>query len=257
LTNTVFGLVFDGQNRAYAITDKGIQDLATREIFFSKLSRLANQTMHEDRWEGLSCFHMDKDNNIWIGFDFGEWGGKLFIFDTGRKTFVKSILADMEERLYPVESFSEDPTAVYVSAIMNHMMTSGSTISRFKNFQETLLFESKSYWSEPVQDGTRKLKYMIQGEGIKSVSYSPYDRVLYFASQNGIFRGEVPDGLTEARHWQHMAINDVEAKNSSPKAVLVPHSINRIAAVKKNTVVFLSQFDGIGIFENGRITMLN
>jgi ligand-binding sensor domain-containing protein len=256
IKHKMFGLVFDSQNRAYAVTDKGIQELATGEIYFSKLSRLDNQTMHEDRWEGLSCFHMDKDNNIWVGFDFGEWGGKLFIFDTGKKTFVKPTLDELDERLYPVQSFSEDSTFVYVSAAMSHMMTSGS-ISRFKNFQETLLFESKAHLSEPVKVGTGTEMYTIHGEGIQSLVCSSYDNAMYFASQNGIFRGEVPRGPIEAQHWQHIATNDVGAKKSSPKAVLVPHNINKIASLKKNTLVFLAQFDGIGILENGRVTMLN
>ncbi|QKZ13345.1 hypothetical protein [Spirosoma sp. KUDC1026] len=256
LTNTILGLVFDSHNRGYAITDKGIQDLATGQLYFSKLSRLANQTLHEDRWENVSCFHMDNDNNIWVGFDFGEWGGKLFIFDTHRKTFVKPILADTEERLYPVASFSEDSTSVYVSAAMNHKMTSESTISHFKNFQETLLFVSKADWKKPVQVDTEVAVPTTQGENIQSVSYSPYDNALYFTSQNGIFRGTLPDNLSTPQHWQQIAMTNISAQNSSSKAILVPNSIDKIAVVKKNTLIFLSQFDGVGILENGRVTML-
>ncbi|GAB3756103.1 hypothetical protein [Spirosoma pomorum] len=255
LTNTILGLVFNSQNKGYAITDKGIQDLATGQLYFSKLSRLANQTMHEDRWEGLSCFHMDKDNNIWVGFDFGEWGGKLFIFDTDKKTFIKPILADIEERLYPVQSFSEDSTSVYVSAATNHMQTSG-TISRFKNFQETLLFDNEAHWSEPVKVNTGTEMYTIQGEGIESVVYSPYENVLYFASQNGIFRGNIPSNRTEAQHWKKIATSSSELTTAPAGITIVPHNINKIAAVKKTTLVFLSQFDGIGILENGHVTML-
>jgi hypothetical protein len=255
LANKVFGLVFDSQNRGYTITDKGIQDLATGQLYFSKLSRLANQTLHEDRWENVSCSYMDKDNNIWVGFDFGEWGGKLFVFDTDKKTFVRPIMAELDERLYPVESFSEDSTSIYVSAAMNHMQTSG-TISRLENFQETLLFDSEAHPGKPVQVGTRTEIRVIQGEGIESVVYSPFDNVLYFASQNGIFHGRVPAGLTEAKHWQQIATTNISAQNSLPKVVLVPHNINKIASVRENTLLFLSQFDGVGILENGRVTML-
>jgi hypothetical protein len=211
--------------------------------------------MHEDKWEGLSCSYIDKGNNIWVGFDFGEWGGKLFIFDTNKKTFVPPSLADMEERLYPVESFSEDSKSVYVSAAMNHMMTSGS-ISRFENFRETLLFASKGQWSEPVQTNTGSERYIIDGEAVHSIRFNPYDNALYFASQNGIFRGMPTDNLSDPKKWQQIATTNARFLKSLPEVALVPHNIIKIAAVKKNTLVFLSQFDGIGILENGHVTML-
>jgi hypothetical protein len=98
--------------------------------------------------------------------------------------------------------------------------------------------------------------YTIQGEGIESVVYSPYENVLYFASQNGIFRGNIPSNRTEAQHWKKIATSSSELTTAPAGITIVPHNINKIAAVKKTTLVFLSQFDGIGILENGHVTML-
>src|SRR5690606_29864490 len=108
----------------FSITEKGIQNLATNKIYFNSKS-LNNQIQYKDKWDKPYCGYIDKNDVIWLGFGYGEWGGNLFAFETNKKKFLDLSLDDFRIELFPIKSFFEDSTSVYISAGLQHMMTSG------------------------------------------------------------------------------------------------------------------------------------
>lgn len=254
LKNKLFGLVFDSHNRGYAITVNGIQDVATGKIYFAD-SSLNHQVNYRDGWRNIKAFHIDKANNIWVGFGFGEWGGDIFIFNTDQKKFVTLSLDEFKIMLHPIQSFFEDSTSIYASTGLQHMMTSGE-ITQFKDFRATVLFESDSHWSKPFKVGKETLQELVGGEYIGPAAFSPYDNAIYFYSQNGLFRGDRSKNLAYSQNWKKIATPRLKWSSGQPDAVGSPMNVIKLVATGKSSLVFLSQHDGIGFFDNGRVIMV-
>ena len=109
---------------------------------------LNKQFDYKGKWFATPCFHMDKNDNIWIGFDYGEWGGDLAIFNTTLQKYEIPKINDFSIELSPVTSFFEDSTSVYISGGLSHMMSSSGLIAKFSDLNSNVIFKSESYWKE-------------------------------------------------------------------------------------------------------------
>lgn len=168
----VSAILFDSKGICYAVTGGGILDVSTNKKYFTKNS-LNHQINFKEGWPTPSCHFIDKSDNIWLGFGFGEWGGELIIFNTISKEFITPELIGT----LPVKSFFEDSSGVYLSAGLMHFSTSG-TIVKFENFRASILFNSP-----------------MDGEYIGPATFNAFNNSIYFYSQNGIFRGDITKDL--------------------------------------------------------------
>jgi len=232
-----FGVVFNSKNECYLITDKGIKDLQTQKTYFSKES-LNEQITYKDKWGKPYCYFMDRNDKIWIGFGYGEWGGNLFVFETKNKKFEKVELDSFQISLWPVKSFFEDSSSVYLSTGLQHMMTSGAIV-RFDNLKASFLFKSD-----------------YGGEYIGPAIYNENTNTIYFYSQNGIFKGEKKSDLSKIENWKVILKPKLNWKYGQPDAVGSPMNVLKIATLENNGLIFLSQNDGIGYFDGAELKML-
>lgn len=247
-----FGILVDSKGSYFSITAKGIQDLATKKFYFNKNS-LNHQITYRDEWGKPYCFYIDKTDIIWLGFGYGEWGGNLFAFQTGEKKFLDLSLGSFKIALFPIKSFFEDSSSLYISAGLQHMMTSG-IIVKVDNLKASILLNSDSHWSEPT--GKDSVKTMLDGEYIGPATYSPFNNSLYFYSQNGIFRGENTKDLSKIENWEKVIRPKLTWKNGQPDAVGSPMNVLKLCIIDKTKFVFLSQNNGIGFFDGQKIVML-
>ncbi|QKZ13346.1 hypothetical protein [Spirosoma sp. KUDC1026] len=245
----LFALAFDSQNNGYAITDKGILNLKTRELHFSKIPQ-KYFLFPEDSWDRVTCSYVDKDDIIWVGFYLGEWGGgKLLLFNTDTKTFSEPILHKDTKVLPPVQSLFGDSTTVYAS-----VSWSNGSVIHFQDFRATVLFESKNHWGKPF--GKYKIQESIEGEHIGPATLSRYDNSIYFGSQNGIFRGNRSKDLANVKNWKKIVSPTSNWFIGQPISFDSPMNVAKIVATGKGKFVFLSRLNGIGFFDNGRLTMI-
>jgi len=248
----IYGIVFDSKNMGFAIFDKGIEDLITKKFYFTNKS-LNHQINSKDKWGKPYCHFIDKNEVIWLGFGYGEWGGNLFAFQTKTKKFLDLSLGDFEIELNPIKSFFEDSNSVYISAGLQHMMTSG-IIVRFDNLKATTIFNSESHWSEPT--GKDSIKTMIDGEYIGPTTYNSFNNSIYFYSQNGIFSGNLSKDLSKIENWKLVVKPTLHWKSGQPNAVGSPMNVLKITIIDKDKFIFLSQNDGIGFFDKDKLTMI-
>jgi hypothetical protein len=247
-----YGVVFDSKNSCYLITDKGIRDLQTGKINFSANS-LNDQITYKDKWGKPYCYFIDKSDRIWLGFGYGEWGGNLFVFKTNSKEFQTPELGSFQINLWPIKSFFEDSSSVYLSAGLQHMMTSG-IIVKFDNLKASVLLESRSGWSKEVaKDSSRT---MLDGEYIGPSTYNGFLNSIYFYSQNGIFKGVKVDDLSKIDNWKIILKPKLNWKGGQPDAVGSPMNVLKIAAMENDKLIFLSQNDGIGYYDGDHLIML-
>ncbi|ARK13361.2 hypothetical protein A6C57_25155 [Fibrella sp. ES10-3-2-2] len=263
-TFTFYGLVFTTDNRCFAITDQGIEDVKTHKLYFAE-KNVNNQIKQQTKWRLPACQYIDRHDNIWIGFGFGEWGGEVFIFDTATKTFVAPTSnSDQPDRLAGlsgVKSFFEDSTAVYLTASTQHMMMTGGSIVKFDKFKATTLLTSRSRWSEPKPDQVAgklmQLQHMIAGEYIGPATYNWFNNSIYFYSQHGFFRGNKSKNLSDLKNWELLVKPELQWQSGQPDAVGSPMNVLKIEILAENTFIFLSQNDGIGYVYGNTINMLN
>ena len=139
---------------------------------------------------------MDQRDRIWIGFDYGEWGGDVFAFDTRKQTFIRLTIDGVQMNTNPVNSFCEDSQSVYMSGGISHMMLTHGSIIKFKDQTgSTFLLSKNRETSEKVTfdgpDGKKKSETWVTWKGghqIGPVAYNPTDGCLYFYSQHGFSR---------------------------------------------------------------------
>ncbi|MEJ6980514.1 hypothetical protein WG906_08640 [Pedobacter sp. P351] len=246
-----YGILFDSKNRCYAITNKGIIDVGNDRIYFSG-SSLNDQIRPKEFWEKPYCYYIDKKDRIWIGYGYGEWGGNLYVFETTSKNFLTSTLNTFQISLWPVRSFFEDSSSVYLSAGLQHMFTKG-TIIGFKNLKAFTLLESTIHEGEPDDKGMRK---MLNGEYIGPATFNKFTNSIYFYSQNGMFKGNTSRDLSKVENWELIVKPQLQWENGQPDAVGSPMNVLKITILDKDRFAFLSQNDGIGLYDGNKVIML-
>jgi hypothetical protein len=249
----ISGIVFDSKGVCYAITNNGIIDLSTKKKYFTTNS-LNHQIHFKESWSYQTCYFIDRKNNIWIGFAFGEWGGELIIFNTTDKKFITPSLNKFEIALWPIKSFFEDSSSVYLSSGLMHFETSG-TIVKFENFNATVLFDSESHWEKPTEKDS--VKQMINGEYIGPATFNYFNNSIYFYSHNGIFRGNKSKDLSKIENWEKVLQPKLKWKSGQPDAIGSPMNVLKLSIIDINKFVFLSQNDGIGFFDGKQLILIN
>jgi hypothetical protein len=209
-----------------------------------------HQINYKDGWGKPACYFIDKEDNIWIGFGYGEWGGNLFVFKTSDKRFLTASLDGFEFELSPVKSFFEDSSSVYLSSGLQHMMTSGAIV-RFDNFKATTILNSDSHWNNRETRDS-----MIEGEYIGPATFNNFNNSIYFYSQNGIFRGAKSKDLSKIGNWTLVVKPNLHWKSGQPDAVGSPMNVLKISIIDGSKFIFLSQSDGIGFYDGEKLTMI-
>jgi len=243
-----FGIFINNKGSCFSITEKGIQDLTTNKFYFNSKS-LNHQIHYKDKWGKPYCNYIDKNDIIWLGFGYGEWGGNLFAFETSNKKFLDLSLDSFRIALFPIKSFFEDSTALYISAGLDHMMTSG-IIVKIDNLKAETLYNSESHWLNQ-----EKRDSMIDGEYIGPSTFNPYNNSIYFYSQNGIFLGDESKDLSKSENWTKVINPKLTWKYGQPDAVGSPMNVLKLCIIDKTKFAFLSQNNGIGFYDGQKIIM--
>lgn len=252
-TSELSAIVIDTDNHYFAITNKGIEDLQTHKIYISNKS-LNRQIHYNGDWGIPYCNHIDKNDKIWLGFGYGEWGGNIVIFDTKTKKFLTPDTGAFKIELFPVKSFFEDESAIYLSSGLNHMSVSGS-ILRFNKLKASKVIEDESYDTKYTIVGNDTIKSR-DADYIGPATFNKFNNSIYFYSQNGIFKGEKTKDLSKIENWDMVAKPRLIWKNGQPDAVGSPMNVLKLMIIDKERFLFLSQNDGIGYYDGTKITMI-
>jgi hypothetical protein len=247
--NRIFNIVFDKNNRAYIITAKGITDITAKKNYLPDTTVRLNSQVRG--WSKPSAVFMDKDDNIWLGYGFGEWGGELFVFNTQTGKFIKPILN--KSPLEPVKSIFTDGNAVYISCGVQHMETYGCII-KFVDYSCSTIFISDSHW---VDDEKKDMKKMIAGEYIGPATYNKKDTSIYFYSQNGLFKGNVSKDLSQTNNWVKIASPKLRWTYGQPDAVGSPMNVLKMSFAENGKLFIVAPNDGIGVYDGKTFHLLN
>lgn len=248
--NTLLAITFDSKNNYYLITNKGIFDNSTKKYFFPDSSQNF-QIRHGAGWFRNPALLTDRNDNIWIGFGYGEWGGELFIFNTTERKFIVPNLKGFPITLNPIKSIFESTENVFVTSGLMHFSTSGS-IAKFENFKSSLVFESDEHKKFPNDSSNNET---IDGEYIGPGAYNQKENCIYFYSQNGIFKGNPTTDLSKIENWTKVLQPKLHWTNGQPDAVGSPMNVLKLKFINSDKLIFVSQNDGIGIYDGRTLIM--
>jgi len=249
----ISGMVFDNKNRCYLISTKGILDLSTGKNYFSNQGNNYERTI-TDKWNEPSAYFIDRKDNIWIGFDYGEWGGDALVFNTLKNEFIVPDFKKVSISSYPVQCFFEDSTAVYVSTSLMHFEISGSLI-KFENLSAKYVLETTYHRKDSTKTFYEEGN-LIEGEYIGPGAYNNYNHSIYFYSQNGIFKGAKSKDLSKMENWQLVVKPDLTWTAGQAKAVGDALNVLKLIILDKDKFVFLSENNGIGFYDGKVLEMI-
>jgi outer membrane protein assembly factor BamB len=244
-TDKITGILFDKANNCFVLTAKGILNTQNKQIYFSGKSLSGGK---KTVWFEQPTYMMDKDDNIWLGFGYGEFGGDLFVFNTQTKQFVQPNSANFNMNGRPVVSFAEGNNKVFVGSGLNHLMTSGSIVA-FENYKSSKIFESSS---RSKNDGRQKI---TAGECVGPLFYK--DDNLYIYTQNGIFKGDIHSDLTEIKKWTLLVNAQLKPINKASTTNYQAMDLIKFVVLESDKIIFLSENDGIGVLREKQLLLIN
>ena len=251
LTRNVFGIVVNSQHQVFAITDMGVLDVATG---YSKMpaSSPNNQLRQLSGFEAPAAYFLDNQDNLWIGFGYGEWGGNIFTYATRKGKFIELKFNKFEINLRPIKSFFQFNASVGVSSGLQHMSNSG-TVASFQNLNAQLIYDSQ------VDIDTTAKNKQTSWENqpyIGPATYEPQTDCLYFYSNKGVFKGKSTANLSKLSNWQLVFMPKLHWRSGQRDAVGSPMNVLKMLSLGDGKLVLLTQNDGVGIWNGSTFKLL-
>lgn len=257
-TDKLTGILFNSQNQLFLITNKGIIDAQTHTTYFPDSSFYTNSQIRYTRgWFYPPVSFLDYQDNLWLGFDHGEWGGDVFAFDTHQRVFRQLQTEQNKMTTSPVNGFCDDRQHVYMSGGLSHIFLTHGSISRFSNGRATPVLQSKDKETpvetimEDPRTGKKEKKRLITWKGghrIGPMAYNPTNKCLYFYSQFGIFKGSPKADLADINQWQRILKLNLTWTAGSPNAVGPSMNVLKMQFTPNGTLLFLTEHNGLGIY---------
>lgn len=260
VSDKVYAMLFDSKDRLYVLGAKGITDVVTGKVYYPDTSFRLNRQINV-AWSAPSADFMDNNDNIWIGADYGEWGGQLIVFDTRNKRFVKLDAANAKKGNYSIfqlsgiASFCTDGVNVYASMGLQHLFSSGGAIIKFNKFRCDSVVISRSHWV--VDKSNPELKKMDDGYFIGPMLYNPKDGSLYFYSQYGVFKGNIQTNLSKMENWTKVFQPSLHWVYGRSNAAGAPMTVAQMEIAANGNMFLITRNDGIGMFDGKTFKLLN
>ena len=256
----IAGLIQLPTEEVYIVTNEAIIDVATNELFVFKDAPLSNDQIPIHSGIIPKSFALDKGGNIWVGFDYGEWGGELIVLNTANRSFEKIELGEIDLNLCHIDNLTQTNSGVLLSYGKGHGSSGG--LVHFKNLKPDMILESKDSLIQFIHNGKQAERWDL-GFEIGPVTYSPLNNKIYFYSNGRILSGELTQGLPNESYWKEEftfydfiehGIGELDTifgeERFYPNIMII-----KLALLDTGNYVFLTMNDGIGMIQNGSLTM--
>lgn len=260
------GIIFNSRNQCFLITDQGIVDVQSHTNYFPGSSFYTNnQIRYQQGWFYPPVSFLDYQDNLWLGFDHGEWGGDVFAFDTRQRAFRRLQTEQIGMTRNPVNGFCDDQKNVYMSGGVSHMFLSHGSIIRFTNGVGTpvLLSKDRETPTEMIVEDPKTGKKQKQmwttwkgGHRIGPVAYNPSDKHLYFYSQFGIFKGDPKTNLSDIKRWKSVLEPNLSWTAGSPNAAGPAMNVLKMKFTVDGTLLFLTEHNGLGVYGDNKLRFI-
>jgi hypothetical protein len=230
-------ILVNNKGICFAVTESGIQNINTKKTYFNSKS-LNDQIIYIENWKRINCTYIDKNDIIWLGFSYGEWGGNLIAFNSIQNEFIEIKDISNDIALLPINSFCEDSTSLYISGGLQHLDSSDGIIFKIDSLISTIVFKND----------------LIEGECIGPLVYNSNNHSMYLYSQNGLFLVDKSKDLSQISNWKKVIKPKSNWIYGQPEDKSDAMNVLKFCIVDKDRIVFLSENFGIGFFDGQKLT---
>ncbi|GAB3846943.1 hypothetical protein GCM10028822_07660 [Hymenobacter terrigena] len=248
----VFALAVNSNNQVYAITPKGVLD-TNKNTFHLPVSSPNDQIRQLQELSTPATYFMDNQDNLWLGYGYGEWGGNIFTYSTKSHKFVNLKFNDFQINLSPIKSFFQLKNDVGVSSGLQHMMNSGA-ITIFHNFSAQPIYNSRREIDAGTQE-SRGINFN-QLPYIGPAMYEAGSEEIYFYANKGVFKGKAGSNLSKLGNWQLVFTPNLHWRSGQPDAVGSPMNVLKMLSLGDGKLALLTQDDGVGIWNGTSFKLL-
>jgi hypothetical protein len=249
-------ILFSSKNKCFLVTNKGIfEPEHTKKIyrfgdFYSKFFWGINFARSSP-----SAAFVDSHDNIWLGFDGGEWGGSITVFSTEKLKYLDVKKNYHDCYVSPVRSFFEIASTLYVTTSLQHF----SIHSRIIKITNRCL----NVFASPDPRDEDSLSKFKNGELFAEPSalylgpsvYNSADSCIYFYCQSGVFKGSIGKDLSLFKNWVRVIDPNFTWYYGMPHAVGFGMNVSKLFFAG-NKLFIVSPANGILILDNKKSVLL-
>nr|WKN37210.1 hypothetical protein K4G66_00620 [Tunicatimonas sp. TK19036] len=188
---------------------------------------------------------VDQENNIWLGFDYGEWGGDLMVFSTIENRYLEPKINAYQIELFPIESIASDKDKIFVFCGSGHSPDAGP-ILEFDSLVARIIFQSNASLVEVKNEEGKKDYVHRPGRNIDAGTIDVDKNRIYRVSGDELVEGNLSKDLSLEENWTVISELNLELT-----------SIVKLEKVKKNAFVYLIDDGKIGVLRDNRIRVLS
>ena len=240
-------IFYTKRNDEYLLTDTGILNVKQNKSYLPD-SSLNHQLRLPYAFRAYACTYIDSQDNIWLGYNHGEWGGDIYIFSTVENRFIAPKLKGFEIELSPIFAFTEGPEGVYFSGGLSHLGMTSGYLGLFQNFTSKTLFQNE--YSEWPRDSIKR-----EGYYIGPINYNQWDNSLYFYTQHGFYRCASNTDISKVKNWENVLKPELLWHYSQKNATGFEMNVSKILNTGPGAFMFLTELNGIGYFNDNKLIM--
>ncbi len=255
----VKGIFFNSENNVFLIVPNAVYDPVSKK-YWDKFIHQPNglivkksiglfQKQTNKYFNMPQYSFMDCEDRLWMTNSFGEFGGGLQIFDSKKRKIISSKIDSINFGLFSPKSVFEDNNCnIYITSGLQHFLNSGEIYKINNRMKAVKIFNSDDY------EGSANSNLFKNGVFVGPGAYNPAENKIYFATNIGFFKADLPDN-GKIRNIEFVFAPKLRWENEA-LAIGVAMTIKRLEFTTDNRLVFLTANDGIGVFSGNKLIML-
>lgn len=210
-----------------------------------------------DRYFSMPQFtYLDSLGRWWMCKSYGEFGGETQIFDTKYEKIYDNKLDSIDTGLFfPKSVFNDDKGNTYITSGLQHGINTGEIYKL-----DTNRFMSKIYNSDDYRDTSRirnvykEINGDYDGLFVGPGAYNKTDNSIYFATTNGFYKATLPTSGKLPK--PQLVFNPMLSRGREALAMGVGMTVKQMEFTTDNKLIFLTTYDGIGVYYNNQLVLL-
>lgn len=254
----VNNIFFNSQNKMFLIVPNAVYDPVKNKVW-SKFRHKGNGLNVTKRILFINIktstyfmmpdyAFMDSADRIWMVSSFGEFGGTLQIFDAKNERTVPTDFNIEYDSFYPQSVFEDSEQNIYITSGLEHFVRSGNIIKITDAKSDAItIYDSEDFEKESGEMFDRGI---FVGPG----AFNTADQKLYFATSDGFFRAAIPDD-GKIKEPEPLFSPELLATREN-LAIGMQMPVKKIAFTPDDKLLFLTIFQGIGLYDGKNVVML-
>jgi hypothetical protein len=259
ISQTAVAFIQPIDSNIYLLGKAGISILKTQEFFDYNNVRHHHESVFL-KLGSPDAIGSDHLGNIWLGYNFGEFGGEIMKFSTQKKE-IACVNFDCYDGDYnAVETFNKSDSGMYVTFSYGHSYYDGIVELTDLACQE--IFHRKDSMIHFIHNGM-EAERPYSGMEAGPLAYDSKEKIVYVYSKGKIMRGDVVIDLSKETAWTEVLNFYSFAKCGIGELDTVFNQIRfysdiyptKLAILDSSSFVFLDRHDGIGVISKEFLTM--